>query len=246
MHHAIHLLLEIQEVDQRITELQNQLNRYPQLWEEMKSELKKRTDQLEKAKSLEVNLAKERRSIAENTKLKNERLKKYNEQKMQVTNTRELNAVDSQIDSIRKELNFSEERDADLKLQEEENVKTLLVAEDTLEKLKQKAVVERDRIRKLVGQKTKELELLKKDREKFIAKADPDSLKTYEAVRKRWPENPLVAVRTGSCTGCYFALLPNRLIEVHLGSLLLTCDNCGRILSEDEHHTTIADADSEF
>lgn len=247
MHQAIPLLLEIQEVDQRINELQNQLNRYPRLWEEMKKELKKRTDQLAKVKAQEASLAKERQAIADNARLREDRLKKYQAQKMLVTNTRELNAVDTQIDSIKHDLNASAERDAALKLAEEQTAKEVLTAEEILAKLKARAVTERDRIRKLVGQKTKELELLKRDREKNLAKIDPAYLAIYETARRRWPDNPVVAVRTGSCTGCYFALLPNRLIEIHLGNDLLLCDSCGRILTEDEHHnSTAADSDDDF
>ncbi|MGF1571976.1 MAG: zinc ribbon domain-containing protein [Sumerlaeia bacterium] len=237
MHHAVPLLLEIQEVDQRINELQNQLNRYPQIWEEMKAELKKRTNLLQNLKTQEINVTKERQAIADNTRLREERIKKYQAQKMLVTNTRELNAVDTQIDAIKKDMNSAEERETELKTTLDKITKELLTAEDTLEKVKVRAVAERDRIRKLVAQKKKELELLSTDRVKFLAKADATYLKIYEAARRRWPDNPVVAVRHGSCTGCYFALLPNRLIEIHLGTDLLLCDNCGRILTEDENHS---------
>lgn len=233
MHPALPKLLELQEMDQRSAELQAQLNRYPKAWEEVKKDLQKLTDELKVAQDAEAVTVREIKLLKQQQAIYNDRLKKSGDQQMLVKNTRELQAVEHQVSTLNQDLQRIQERLDYLNLVEEEQVAAVLKLNESLEKLKKTAVAERERIRKLVNQKTKELELLKTDRTKVLGKIEPDHLKLYDSVRKRTPENPLVHVKQGSCGGCYFTVLAGNLVEVHRGKEIVRCTNCGRILTED-------------
>jgi predicted nucleic acid-binding Zn-ribbon protein len=110
----------------------------------------------------------------------------------------------------------------------------LSAAEGVLAEAKERARVERERIRQQVASKKAKIVQLKADREAAIKRVPEESLRQYEQCRVRHPGDAIVDVRNGSCGGCHFSLLPNRLVEVHQGEKLVRCDHCGRLLSEDK------------
>jgi len=243
---SISKLLELQDIDSRISELQEQLNRYPKIWDEMKEQLRKKTEKLEKAKSEESDHSKERRRIEMELRTGAEKLKKFQSQQMMIKSPKELTAIESQIQNLKKQNATNEKIGLEL-LEKDESVRQKISETQTdLDKLKEKAKTERDRIRKLVNEKQKEITHLKSERQKLVPSLEKSSLKIYTRANNRWPGNAIVEVRNGSCSGCFFALLPNKLIEVHQGDSIVLCDNCGRILSHDESFQPDAMDDDDF
>ncbi|MFN4986039.1 MAG: zinc ribbon domain-containing protein, partial [Ignavibacteria bacterium] len=71
-------------------------------------------------------------------------------------------------------------------------------------------------------------------RVKLIAKLDDTLEIEYERIRK-FHENAAVAVRRGSCSGCYSAIPSQRIMEMkYQRDKMYTCENCGRILFTDD------------
>lgn len=234
MHAQIAVLLELQDIDQRLAELHDQLNRYPQTWEEMKARVLKKTAARDEAVAERANRDAERKRIEQDLRLGSDKLKQYQTQQMMVKTAKELAAISNQIDSLRKSVTRMEERGEEILNTEKAVAEKIEKAEAELKDIKERARVERDRIRDQVAAKKNEIERLESDRKKVLARVEPSSMAIYDRVRKRWPSNPVVPVRGGSCTGCNFALLPNRLVVVHTDNEIVTCDTCGRIFSHDE------------
>lgn len=231
---VISRLLDLQEMDQEIGELQSQLNQYPTIWEEVKSGLREKSKKLETLRAEETARHEERKKIEQDLRLCSERLKQYQSQSMLVKTSKEMQANQAQIDSLKKTIQRLEERGVELLDSEPEFRERLEAAGKQLAADKAEAREERERIRGQVAEKKSRIEATQKERDSLAEKIDDASLQDYERVRARWPENPVVPVRNGSCSGCNFAMLPNKLISVHKNDEIVHCDNCGRILSHDE------------
>ncbi len=234
MHPQIALLIDLQDVDQRLARLQDQLNRYPGIWAEMKGKLVKKVGALEAIVSDEQNRTEEKKHIEQDLRASSEKLKQYQAQQMMVKTAKELTALSAQIESIKKAIQRMEERGEEILANEAELRERIETSTVEVDELKARARKERDRIRDQVAAKTAEIEKLEKERASLLPGIEAGALDLYEKTRKRWPEDPVVPVRNGSCTGCHFAVLPNRLVVLHLDEDVLRCDHCGRILSHDE------------
>lgn len=234
MHPEVERLIEIQEVDVELLELQEQLNLYPSIWEGMKAKLREKNEALEKAKAAEADHQAERSRIERELRTSSERLKTYQHQQMLVKTSKELTAITNQIETLKKNIGELEAEGTALIELDEGIAADIASAEQALNELKSEAREERERIRKQVASKKERIGQLQAARAKLVARVDPQALTTYDFVRKRWPKDPVVPVRQGSCTGCHYALLPNPLVAVHQAQTIVTCDNCGRILSHDE------------
>lgn len=246
MNQQIRHLVEIQELDNEIQELQEQINRYPGVWEEIKVDLRKKAEAVEHANRAITTHEEERRKVEQEMRLAGEKLVSYQAQQMLVKTSKELAAISSQIDTLKKRIDRLQEVGTAL-LNEDENVREKVnIAEKALADAKAGAREERDRIRKQVNTKKQRIATLEAQRKRIVASTENDFVSRYDHVRRRWDTNPVVPVRNGSCTGCHFALLANRLVELHREEGTVYCDNCGRILSEDETFepsSVAADAD---
>lgn len=227
-------LVDLQEIDSQVVEIQGQLNLYPRVWDEVKTELRKLTEEAEAAAKADQDRAAERKRIEQELRIGTDKLLKYQTQQMMVKSSKELTAINSQIDSLKKTMARLEEQGLAILNSEDEAKARIANSAKAVADAKAKAKTERERIRKQVDAKTKNLEALKKERQKIAAKVSEDSLETYERVRRRWPINPVVPVRNRSCTGCQWQILPQKMVELHTADHLALCDNCGRILSEDQ------------
>lgn len=235
MHPDIELLLEVQQIDAEILELQSQLDQYPGIWDEVKRDLRTKTDAFERAGRLQTSHDDDRKRIETDLRDSLDKLKKYQAQQMLVKTSKELTAIDSQIESLKNTVARLEEEGRAL-VERDEKVRADLASTDSeLSEAKAKAKVERERIREQVASKRSRIEFLQAERKKAVGRVPDHSFKLYERTRRRHPSDAIVAVRNGSCEGCHFALLPNRLVELHQGGAsMVRCDNCGRILSHDE------------
>lgn len=230
----INKLVDLQEIDSQVVEIQGQLNQYPRIWDEVKIELRKLTEEAEAATKAHADRAAERKRIEQDLRISSDKLVNYQAQQMMVKSSKELTAINNQIDSLKKTIARLEEQGLAILNSEDEVTARIESTAKAVAEAKAKAKVERERIRKQVDSKTRQLETLRADRDKIAGKVSPDSLETYERVRRRWPVNPVVAVRNRSCTGCQWQILPQKMVELHQAEHLALCDNCGRILSEDQ------------
>ena len=234
MYPEVQALLELQELDRERIELQDQLNQYPGIWEEVKSSLRARQEEYDRAEAAAANYQGDRRRIEQELRLSSEKLKKYQAQQMQVKTSKEFGAISNQIEALRKNIARLEEQGLELINREQEIKDRKVATEASLHEAKTEARTERERIRVQVNEKKKRLTALEKERGRVAGRVDGEALRLYERIRGRWPMDPVVSVRNGSCMGCHFAILPNALVALHKESAIEMCENCGRILSEDE------------
>ena len=150
-----------------------------------------------------------------------------------VTNPKELNALQQEVQRLRAQQNR----------QEEMVLEVLLATESLQETAKQKAEVLRQAEEKWAegnaagvtrrSQLEAKQQELQTKREQFVTDIDPELLKRYEALKRSKQGRAVSKVEQNSCQWCRVILTPSEMQRVRASTELQTCSNCGRILYYD-------------
>ncbi len=167
-------------------------------------------------------------------------VKKYQKQSDAVKNNREYEAVTKEIEMQELEGKLAEKhiRDANEELAEKakvlEQTKKLIANKDT--SLKQK----KGELEKIIVDTEKE--------EKHFSKLSGDArqhiddrlLYSYDRIRKNYRNGlAVVPVERDACGGCFNAIPPQRQSEIRQHKKIIVCENCGRILVDDELNAAV-------
>jgi predicted nucleic acid-binding Zn-ribbon protein len=162
-------------------------------------------------------------------------VKKYQKQTDAVKNNREYEAINKEIEMQELEGKLAEKniRDANEELAKKaemlEQTKKLIATKDSA--LKQK----KSELEKIIVDTEKE----EKHHSKVSAEArkniDERLLYSYDRIRKSYRNGlAVVPVERDACGGCFNAIPPQRQSEIRQHKKIIVCENCGRILVDDE------------
>lgn len=167
-------------------------------------------------------------------------VKKYEKQSENVKNHREFEAINKEI----------EMQQLDVKLAEKH-------IKDATEEIAEKAVL-LDKAKKniatkdgVLASKKEELEKIivanEKEEKNFLKQAtdakqhvDPRLLASYEKIRGNYRNGlAVVPVERDACGGCFNAIPPQKQSEIRQHKKIMICENCGRILVDEEINTGV-------
>ena len=150
-----------------------------------------------------------------------------------VTNAKELNALQQEVQHLRAQQNRQEEMTLEViltteSLQEVANSKdeTLRQAQEKWLETNASGMVRRDQL------DVKRQELMA-NREQFVSNIDAHLLNRYEALKRTKQGRAVSKVDQNSCQWCRVILTPSELQRVRANTDLQMCSNCGRILYYD-------------
>ena len=161
-----------------------------------------------------------------------DQIEKYKSQLENVTNSREYDSLNKEIENVgllrqiaEKHINETKERIFDKKndlevVKEKINVRT--------EDLKAK----KEELATIVEATSKEEETLRANRDACAAKIDDRTMSAYEHIRHS-SNNQLAVVSVfngDSCGGCFNTIAPQRLIDIASNRKMIICEYCGRII----------------
>lgn len=223
-------LVDLQNVDSKIYEIKKQLKRLPEELDKMKVEF---LPQKEKYENLKTGL-KEKESLnlqyQSDLKGNEEKLKSLQKRLSEVKNAKELNAVDTEINSVKKVI--SETEDNNIKLLEEIDVvkKELTESEQIIQEEEKKINEIQNRINEETQKSEVELKNLNEEREKILVDIPADLLCDYDFIFKKRDGKAIVAVKNSTCCGCYMSVPPQTVNDVRKAEQIIHCQYCSRIL----------------
>ncbi len=159
-------------------------------------------------------------------------IEKYKAQVDNVSNSREYDSLNKEIenqDLLRKiaEKRIAEAKDEIIEKKAElENVKDKIsVKNDDLK-------IKKEELSTIVESTAKEEERLRKNRGACAEKIDARTMSAYERIRNSCNNKlAVVSVFNGdSCGGCFNTIAPQKLIDIASNKKLIICEYCGRIL----------------
>lgn len=147
-----------------------------------------------------------------------------------VANPKELQAMEADIQMLSRQRGRTEEDVLNLM----EQIEQLLMDVRTLEKdrqaREQALAAHLETYRQRREELTRELETTRAERETYAPQIDSDLLRRYERLRGRLEGVAVVKIINGICGGCHFKLPGQLVTRVKEEDVVLTCEECGRIL----------------
>lgn len=230
-------LVRLQKIDSKLDQIQILKGELPIEVSDLEDEiegLKNRKNRIEE----EVNginqfIEQKKQFIKDSEEL----LEKYEAQSNNVKNSREFEAINKEIETQNLDISLAKRhiRESDTDLQEKARKldaaeKIINEKEDILSGKKQ----ELDKIITETEKEEKQYESLAETAEKDV---EERLLKSYKRIRNNYRNGlGVVPVLREACGGCYNAVPPQRQSEIRQHKKIIICENCGRILVDEEMH----------
>jgi predicted nucleic acid-binding Zn-ribbon protein len=208
--------LELKEIPERIAELEGDVKRLGELLDAERNELKE-ADSLLGAQ--EEELQNQSQALAR-SKAKGARAR----------NMRETDAVERELEVIRRSMKDREEERGTLKAAIEKRRGSVDKHEKELAELERFAAEEKQKATTRLAELHAIRERVMAGRRELAAKLPADVLRRYELIRDKRAGIGAVTVKSGICTGCNTSLRPNQTIAVLRGETFEQCPRCQRLL----------------
>jgi predicted nucleic acid-binding Zn-ribbon protein len=215
-------LLNLQKIESKLDEVQI-------LKGELPMEVSDLEDEIQGLHARETRIEEEINGINEFINQKKEAItdasnltKKYEKQTENVKNNREFEAINKEIEMQTLEMKLAEKHIKDA-------AKKNIATKET--NLKHK----KGELEKIIGETEKEEQEYRIDADTAKEKVDPRLLASYERIRKNYRNGlAVVAIVRDACGGCFNAIPPQRQSEIRQRKKIIVCENCGRILVDEE------------
>ncbi len=93
----------------------------------------------------------------------------------------------------------------------------------------------KEELEKIITANEKEEKKYRKQAEEAKQQVDPRLLASYEKIRSNYRNGlAVVPVERDACGGCFNAIPPQKQSEIRQHKKIMICENCGRILVDEE------------
>jgi predicted nucleic acid-binding Zn-ribbon protein len=162
-------------------------------------------------------------------------LKKYDKQSSNVKNNREFEAINKEIEMQQLDIDLAKKhiKDAEgeiaLKATNLEEAKKNIATKEGVLQTKQ------GELEKIISANEKEEKQLNKLAVDAKAAVEARLLHSYEKIRGNYRNGlAVVPVERDACGGCFHAIPPQKQSEIRQHKKIMICENCGRILVDEE------------
>ena len=227
---AIKELVNLQKIDLQLQDIESLLGDLPKKVEALKNEENELIKSVDSAKArlkeldLELNKCD---SAIEEIKVK---IDKHKDQLFLVTNNRQYDALQVEIDHLKKAMDESETKSLECSEEKENLEEKTKSNEENLDSLSTDLVQRRKKLEVLMKQSSEEKAILEKDRESQLVNIDSMVIAKYDTIYEARKGLCVVSVEGSACGGCGGFVPPQIVSEVRAGKGLHNCESCSRFL----------------
>ena len=219
---------ELREIPERIAELAGNVKRLGELLELERTDLRE-ADALLSAQDEEM-------------QNQNQALARSRAKSARARNMREADAVERELEVIRRTMKEREEERDKLRQAIEKRRGSVGKHEKELAELEKFAAEEQQKADVRMAELRAQLDLVMAGRRELSAKLPPQILKRYDTIREKRAGMGAAAVKGGICAGCNTSLRPMQTIAVLRSETFEQCPRCIRLLFSPEAIKTFTDA----
>lgn len=162
-------------------------------------------------------------------------LKKYEAQSENVKNSREFDAINSEINLQHLEIKACEKGIKDANIQLAGFVKDLEELNKKIEQRKTILTEKQSALGKIIAETEKDEKVVLQNIEEQRKKMDERLLYSFDRIRNNYRNGlAVVPVERDACGGCFNSIPPQKQSEIRQRKKIMVCENCGRILVDDE------------
>ena len=226
-------LLLLQERDQRLQTFLHEINSVPAEKASLQRELDAAQRTLENDKARATQIEVERKRLEVEADSKRTQIAKYQTQQFETRKNEEYTALKHEIERAQSDINTIEDRELEL-MQEFEDLKPVIAAADA------KYSAEKNRVANLmkiadekVGVLQGRADELKVERDAVaeeVKASDDDLFELYEKLFRTKAGRAIVPLEGNHCSGCHMTVTPATLRDAKVGTTVVSCEQCGRIV----------------
>jgi len=225
MNQELENLISLQSVDSKILDIESLAGDLPERVKKNENEIEKINFDISSINEKLETLEKDNRKLKSETEDGQINLNKYKDQLFLVKSNKEYDALNNEIDHLKKILSESEENYI---LFEEEKEKLLELKKDNesrLSDLSETLQKEKERLNRALDESKLELEQLNKNRKNIVTQINSSYLNQYDTLKN--VKGVGVAALNGSCCGnCYSMLPPQMVVEIKSNNIIHSCPSC--------------------
>jgi predicted nucleic acid-binding Zn-ribbon protein len=167
-------------------------------------------------------------------------IKKYEKQSSNVKNNREFEAINKEIEMQQLEVKLAEKHIKDATEEIAEKADALEKAKKIITQKEGALTTKKSELEKIIVATEKEEKHFNKLAAEARELVDERLLTSYEKIRKSYRNGlAVVPVERDACGGCFNAIPPQKQSEIRQHKKIMICENCGRILVDEELHKSI-------
>ncbi|MET0637202.1 MAG: C4-type zinc ribbon domain-containing protein [Chitinophagaceae bacterium] len=162
-------------------------------------------------------------------------VKKYEKQSENVKNNREFEAINKETEMQQLEIKLAEKHIKDATEEIAEKAGTLEKAKKNIALKESVLSNKKGELDKIIAANEKEEKHYGKLATEAKEHVDPRLLASYEKIRKSYRNGlAVVPVERDACGGCFYYIPPQKQSEIKQHKKVMICENCGRILVDEE------------
>jgi predicted nucleic acid-binding Zn-ribbon protein len=167
-------------------------------------------------------------------------VKKYEKQSANVKNNREFEAINKEMEMQQLEIKLAEKHIKDATEEIAEKAVALEKAKKNIAAKEQTLTTKKSELEKIIAANEKEEKHFNKLAEEAKGHVDDRLLASYEKIRRSYRNGlAVVPVERDACGGCFNAIPPQKQSEIKQHKKVMICENCGRILVDEELHDKV-------
>ena len=232
MHPELEQLLVLQDRQQKIRQIQTEIETVPLRRTSLEAQLAASASAVDALKQKARQLEVDRKKLELDVGTRAESISRFKTQQYQTRKNDEFQALGHEIERYENEIRKIEDEELELMVQADK------VKGDLAEEEKKAAGVRESIARQTtdLDEKSKALQSrldeLTRERADLEGKIDEDLLGLFERLFKSKGDAAVVAIEHGVCTGCHMKVTSATAAQARAGKEIVSCENCGRILYE--------------
>ena len=230
MHSELEQLLILQDRDQKIRQIQTEIETVPLRRKSLEAQLAASRATVEVLKQRARQVEMDRKKLELDVGTRTETISRLKTQQYQTRKNEEFRAIGHEIERYENEIRKIEDEELELMVLADK-VKAELAEEE------QKAAAVKDSTTRQTAdldEKSQaldgQLQGLTKERSELAGQIDEDLLALFERLFESKGDAAVVAVEHGVCTGCHMKVTIATAARVKAAKEIVSCENCGRIL----------------
>ena len=225
MNQELENLISLQSIDSKILDIESLAGDLPQKVEKKEQAIKEMSDNLDAGSQRLEGIEKENRKLKSEIEDGETSLAKYKDQLFLVKSNKEYDALNNEIDHLKKTISESEEKYILLEEEKETLLKTKESDESEIATLNEILEKEKARLDGALNESKSELEELNINRKSIMNKIESSYLSQYNTLKE--VKGMGVAPLNGNCCGsCYSTLPPQMVVEIKSNNIIHSCPSC--------------------
>ncbi|MDQ6699768.1 MAG: C4-type zinc ribbon domain-containing protein [Acidobacteriota bacterium] len=224
------LVVRLQDVDNRASELTREVAALPKHISEIEKKLDGHERKLEANRAALSANQKDRKRLEGDIQIHEQKISKLKGQMADAKTNEVYRTFQHEIEFCEKEIRGCEDRILELMTESDPLEKNVKAAEAALKEEKKDVESEKNRARERTAVDQQALSELEAERNSIATQISPAVMSAYDRIRKTRGGVAIAEAVDGRCAKCHIALRPQFRQELKRGEKVMFCESCNRIL----------------